>query len=128
MIHGKGLTTLVDAFIELDRRGRVPGVKLRIAGAKTPADDKYIEGLQSKLASAGLAERVTWEPNVSFEEKTRFLHEVTVFSVPATYGEASVCMLWKPRRPVCLSCSQGTGHSRSCWKSPWVASCVIQMM
>lgn len=88
MIHGKGLTTLVDAFIELAGRGSVPGVKLRIAGARTPADDKYIEGLQAKLAGAGLADRVTWEPNVSFEEKTKLLHEVTVFSVPATYGEA----------------------------------------
>ncbi|HSJ04973.1 MAG TPA: glycosyltransferase family 4 protein [Verrucomicrobium sp.] len=88
MIHGKGLTTLVDAFIHLAKNGKVPGVRLRIAGAKTPADDKYLADLRLKLHEAGLSDRVTWEENVSFEEKTRFLHEVTVFSVPATYGEA----------------------------------------
>ena len=40
MIHGKGLTTLVDAYIDLAKRGSVPRVKLRIGGAKTPIDEK----------------------------------------------------------------------------------------
>jgi glycosyltransferase involved in cell wall biosynthesis len=31
---------------------------------------------------------VTWHPNLSFEEKLTFLSELSVFSVPATYGEA----------------------------------------
>lgn len=88
MIHGKGLTTLVDAFIDLAGRGTIPDVKLRIAGAKTATDDDYIKGLQKKLKAAGLDQRVTWEPNITFEEKARFLHDVSVFSVPATYGEA----------------------------------------
>lgn len=88
MIHGKGLTILVDAFISLARRGSVPGVRLRVGGAKTPADEDYVRGLQHKLKEAGLADRVTWEPNLSFGQKAQFLHELTVFSVPATYGEA----------------------------------------
>ena len=88
MIHGKGLTTLVDAYLSLMRRGTVPGVRLRVGGAKTPADEPYVRELQRKLAAAGAAERVTWEPNLSFEDKVKFLHELTVFSVPATCGEA----------------------------------------
>lgn len=88
MIHGKGLTTLVDAFIDLARRNTVPRVKLRIGGAKTPVDEKYVAGLQKKLAAAGLAGRVEWHPNVSFKDKVHFFHDLTVFSVPATYGEA----------------------------------------
>ncbi len=88
MIHGKGLTTLVDAFIMLAERGRVPQVRLRIGGAATPSDEKYIRGLKHKLRSVGLEDRVSWEPNLSFEDKVRFLNELTVFSVPATYGEA----------------------------------------
>lgn len=88
MIHGKGLTTLVDAFIALAGRNTVPQVRLRIAGAKTAGDDAYIAGLQKKLEKARLLDRVTFEPNLSFEEKTKFLQEVTLFSVPATYGEA----------------------------------------
>ena len=88
MIHGKGLTTLVDAFIDLAKRGTVPRVKLRIGGAKTPVDDKYVAGLEAKLKAAGLTNRVEWHPNVSFKDKVHFFHDLTVFSVPATYGEA----------------------------------------
>ncbi len=88
MIHGKGLTTLVDAFIALAGRNTVPQVRLRIAGAKTAEDDTYLSGLQAKLEKARLLDRVTFEPNLSFDEKSRFLQEVSLFSVPATYGEA----------------------------------------
>lgn len=88
MIHGKGLTTLVDAFIDLAKRNSVPRLKLRIGGAKTAADERYVASLQKKLAAAGLANRVEWHPNVSFKEKVHFFHDLTVFSVPATYGEA----------------------------------------
>lgn len=88
MIHGKGLTTLVDAFIELSRRGSIPRVKLKIGGAKTQADEKYVSGLQKKLDEAGLTKRVEWHPNVNFNDKVKFFRNLTVMSVPATYGEA----------------------------------------
>lgn len=88
MIHGKGLTTLVEAFIELARRGTVPRVKLKIGGAKTSADDKYIDSLKKKLREAGLEQRVEWQPNLNFSDKVKFFRNLTVFSVPATYGEA----------------------------------------
>jgi glycosyltransferase involved in cell wall biosynthesis len=88
MIHGKGLTTLVDAFIELNQRGTVPRLKLKIGGAKTAGDDKYIAGLRAKLKSAGCHQRVEWHPNISFGDKVKFFRDLTVFSVPATYGEA----------------------------------------
>jgi glycosyltransferase involved in cell wall biosynthesis len=88
MIPGKGLTTLVDAFIELVGRKSVPRVRLRVGGAFTPTDEKYVSCLQAKLLAAGCAERVTWHPNLSYAEKLRFLSELSVFSVPATYGEA----------------------------------------
>lgn len=88
MIHGKGLTTLVDAFIELNQRGTIPRLKLKIGGAKTAGDDKYIAGLRAKLKSAGCDQRVEWHPNISFGDKVKFFRDLTVFSVPATYGEA----------------------------------------
>ena len=40
------------------------------------------------VAEAGLAERVEWHPNLSFSDKIKFFRDLTVFSVPATYGEA----------------------------------------
>jgi glycosyltransferase involved in cell wall biosynthesis len=88
MIHGKGLTILVDAFIDLARRGTLPRLKLKVGGARTSSDDKYLAGLHRKLAEAGLLERVEWHPNVSFNEKVKFFRNLTAFSVPATYGEA----------------------------------------
>ncbi len=88
MIHGKGLTTLVDAYIELHRRGSVPRLKLKIGGSKTAGDEKYLAGLRAKLKAAGCEGRVEWHPNVSFTDKVKFFRDLTVFSVPATYGEA----------------------------------------
>jgi glycosyltransferase involved in cell wall biosynthesis len=88
MIHGKGLTTLVDAYIELHRRGTVPRLKLKIGGSKTAGDEKYLTGLRAKLKAAGCEGRVEWHPNVSFTDKVKFFRDLTVFSVPATYGEA----------------------------------------
>jgi glycosyltransferase involved in cell wall biosynthesis len=88
MIHGKGLTALVDAFIALAKRNSVARLKLKVGGAFTPADEGYVEGLKKKLADAGLSQRVEWHPNVSFQDKVRFFRDLTLFSVPATYGEA----------------------------------------
>lgn len=88
MIHGKGLTTLVDAFIELAKRNNTPRLKLKVGGAFTDGDVEYVESLKAKLAEAGLEKRVEWHPNVSFQDKVRFFRDLTVFSVPATYGEA----------------------------------------
>lgn len=88
MIHGKGLTTVVDAYLDLVKRGTIPRLKLKIGGAVTAADETYIQGLKDKIAEAGLTNRVEWHPNVSFQDKVRFFRNVSVFSVPATYGEA----------------------------------------
>ncbi len=88
MIHGKGLTTLVDAFIALAKRKSIARLKLKIGGAYTPGDEEYVEGLKKKLDDEGLSQRVEWHPNLSFQDKVRFFRNLTIFSVPATYGEA----------------------------------------
>jgi glycosyltransferase involved in cell wall biosynthesis len=88
MHHGKGLTILTDAFIDLKKRGTVNGLRLSITGTKTTDDDPYITKLQHKLGAAGVAGDVEWHPNVSHDEKIRLLQSVTVLSTPATYGES----------------------------------------
>ncbi len=88
MIHGKGLTLLVDAFIDLAKRGTLPRLRLKIGGAVTAVDEKYIEGLKQKLKDANCLQRVAFHPNLTFDQKVRFFRDLTVFSVPATYGEA----------------------------------------
>lgn len=88
MIQGKGLTTLIDAYITLVKRGSVPRLKLLIGGAATSADEKYIIEQKTKLKAAGCDSRVEWRPNLDFRDKVHFFRDLTVFSVPATYGEA----------------------------------------
>jgi glycosyltransferase involved in cell wall biosynthesis len=88
MIQGKGLGTLVEAFILLSQRQTIPQARLRLGGAFTSVDEVYVDGLKAKLHAAGCADRVSWHPNLTFEEKLDFLSGLTVFSVPATYGEA----------------------------------------
>ncbi len=88
MHSSKGLHTLVDAFVELHRRGKVKGARLHIAGAQTTSDLPYIEQQKQKLAAAGLAAATQWHPNLEREQKVEFLRGLTVFSVPSTYGES----------------------------------------
>jgi glycosyltransferase involved in cell wall biosynthesis len=83
---GKGLHTLVDAFILL--APKLPQVRLAIAGTATSVDKKYIAQQKRKLKAAGLWGRVSWRQNVEVAEKIAHLRSLTVLSVPATYGEA----------------------------------------
>lgn len=55
MCPEKGLDTVVEAFIEIRRRGRVPRLQLRIGGACGPGDVVFVNGLKQRLAAAGLA-------------------------------------------------------------------------
>jgi glycosyltransferase involved in cell wall biosynthesis len=87
-VPGKGIGLLVEAFILLKKRDRVPGVKLRCAGTMTEGDARYVEKLKARLVGTGVAQDVEWLPNVSREEKIHFLESLDVFSVPATYSEA----------------------------------------
>ena len=88
MIPGKGLETLVDAFIVLKERNRIQNLRLHIAGSQTPADVIFVNRLQEKLAVSGYSDQVQFSPNIERKEKLKFFNELTVFSVPATYGES----------------------------------------
>jgi mannosyltransferase len=54
----------------------------------TSGDRAYVERLQARARAAGVDGDVEWLPNITLEEKVRFLQSITVFSVPATYSEA----------------------------------------
>jgi glycosyltransferase involved in cell wall biosynthesis len=88
MIPGKGLFTLVEAYLALRRDGGYPDLKLRIAGSCTAADERHVREVRRRVAAAGLERELEVLPNLSREEKLSFLSSLTVFSVPATYGES----------------------------------------
>lgn len=88
MCPEKGLITLVEAFIELRRRNRVPGAKLRVAGVMLKPDRRLVSRLQARLADAGVAADASFHPNMTRERKLAHLTSLDVFSTPSTYGEA----------------------------------------
>jgi glycosyltransferase involved in cell wall biosynthesis len=88
MCREKGLDLLVDAYLELRRRGRVPELRLHVGGGMGPGDVPLVEEQKRRLAAAGLAGDVAWHPNVTLAEKQAFYRGLTVLSVPAHYGES----------------------------------------
>ena len=86
LCYGKGLQTLVEAFLILAER--LPHARLSLAGTSTAADADFIRSQKHTLEQAGLTGRVTWQENLTFEEKVQHLQSLSVLSVPATYGEA----------------------------------------
>jgi glycosyltransferase involved in cell wall biosynthesis len=84
----KGLDTLVEAYIALRRRGRVNGLKLRVGGSCGPADEPFVAGVRERLKAAGALGEVEFCPNLDRAGKLAFLRSLSVFSVPAAYGEA----------------------------------------
>ncbi len=82
MCREKGLDTLVDAY--LLARERVPNLRLRVGGGCGPADQPFVDGLRARLKNCD----AEFHPNLDREAKLAFLRSLTVFSVPALYGEA----------------------------------------
>ena len=88
MCPQKGLDTLVDAFCDLKKQNSTKNLKLMIGGGCGPGDVAFVESLKVTLKNAGLSHDVTWHPNLSREEKLDFFSKLTIFSVPALYGES----------------------------------------
>ncbi len=88
MCREKGLDTLVEAFIRLRQRGRINHLKLRVGGGCGPSDAPLVRTLRERLESLGLAGEVEFCPNLDRAGKLAFLRSLSVFSVPALYGEA----------------------------------------
>jgi len=88
MCPEKGLDTLVEAYLLLRQRGRVANLKLRVGGSCGPADEAFVNSLRERLQANGLLPDVEFHPNVDRAAKLGFLRSLSVFSVPARYGEA----------------------------------------
>ena len=87
MCREKGLDLAVETFIELKRRGTVPGLKFKIGGGCGPGDEALVTQLKGHLRRAGCLGDVEFHRNLTREQKVNFLQSLTVFSVPALYGE-----------------------------------------
>ena len=88
MCPEKGLDTLVEAYLLLRQRGRAGNLKLRVGGSCGPADEPFVNSLRERLRANGLLADVEFHPNIDRAAKLGFLRSLSVFSVPARYGEA----------------------------------------
>jgi glycosyltransferase involved in cell wall biosynthesis len=88
MYPPKGLETLIEAYIQIRKRGRHDNLKLRVAGSMTEMDKPFVEKLRGRLAGEGLEADAEFLPDVDHTGKIAFLRSLSVLSVPATYGES----------------------------------------
>ena len=72
----------------MHEQGTLGNARLLLVGAATPRDCRYTLDQFRRLDDAGLADRVTIRKNVSLKEKAQALREMSLLSVPATYGES----------------------------------------
>jgi glycosyltransferase involved in cell wall biosynthesis len=88
MCREKGLDTLVDAYLLLKKREAGKTLRLHVGGGCGPSDEPYVEAQRRKLVEAGMLQDAQFFPNVDHATKVAFYRNLTVFSVPALYGEA----------------------------------------
>ena len=88
LCRDKGLETLVEAFRLLKRRPEHQALRLLAGGTTLAYDRAPLEQLSARLLAEGLAGSFEFRSNLSRAEKLALLDEMTVFSVPATYGES----------------------------------------
>jgi glycosyltransferase involved in cell wall biosynthesis len=83
-----GLDHLVEAYLAIRARGRVPGVRLKIAGGRTRGDEPYVAALRDRIAAAGADGDVEWLPIPDHNAKRDLLASLSVLSVPVREGLA----------------------------------------
>jgi glycosyltransferase involved in cell wall biosynthesis len=88
MCREKGLPMLVDAFLQLKERTEHGDLHLMIGGGLGPSDVPLVNALKRSIEKAGWTNAVRWFPNPDRSEKLKFFSSLTLFSVPALYGEA----------------------------------------
>jgi glycosyltransferase involved in cell wall biosynthesis len=88
MCREKGLDRLVEAFIMLKRREGTKNLKLRVGGGCGPSDEPFVNALRERLKTNGVLHDVEFHPNPDRKAKLGLLRSLTVFCVPALYGEA----------------------------------------
>ena len=88
MCKEKGLDRLVAAYIHIRKNDLVPNLRLKIGGAMGPSDEILVAKLKEELRAEGLLDQVEFHPNLDKSCKQAFMKSLSVFSVPALYGEA----------------------------------------
>jgi glycosyltransferase involved in cell wall biosynthesis len=71
----------------LRKKAEGAAIRLEAAGYMAAAHKPYLAQVQRVLERAGLSQHFTYHGEVDRQAKVRFLHEIDVLSMPATYDE-----------------------------------------
>lgn len=84
----KGLAALAEAYIHLKHKLHHSDLRMHVAGTMNHTHKPFVARIQKRLEEAGVFGDVELAPNLTRKEKQIFLRRLSVFSVPAEYGEA----------------------------------------
>jgi glycosyltransferase involved in cell wall biosynthesis len=83
----KGLHVLAEAYVHLRARRGMPATRLLAGGYLLAEHQDYLKGIERRLREAGLAGEFRYAGAPDRAGKIALLHEMDVFSMPATYDE-----------------------------------------
>ena len=83
----KGLHVLAEAYVRMREGGAVPAARLEAAGYLAPEHRGYLQGVEGRLAAAGLSSEFHYRGTLDRAAKIDFLRGLDVASVPAPYAE-----------------------------------------
>jgi len=84
----KGLHILADAFVILKKRGRIPRVRLTVAGGVTTENKAYVRKIRRTLVENGVGDDVRFLPHLPQAKKMELMKTLSILSVPTTHPDA----------------------------------------
>ena len=88
LCFGKGLDTLVEAFVALKRNPKLKNARLLIAGGSTGNDEVFIRMIHKRLESCRLTKDVDFWADFDHKSKQEFFSNLSVLSVPEKHPTA----------------------------------------
>jgi glycosyltransferase involved in cell wall biosynthesis len=88
MCPEKGLDFLVEAFLVLKMRNRLPGLRLLVGGSVGPSDQPFVDSVQMRLRRAGAMQDACFFPNPDRAAKQDFYRSLSLLCMPTKHPEA----------------------------------------
>jgi glycosyltransferase involved in cell wall biosynthesis len=88
MCPEKGLDFLVEAFLVLKMRNRLPDLRLLVGGSLSPSDQPFVDSVQMRLRRASAMQDARFFPNLDRAAKQDFYRSLSLLCMPTKHPEA----------------------------------------